>query len=157
MHTEFIGQFAHTWRVFERLVCNFDPDAWIHTGRGLITPARLSIHILGAGKYYIQDTAPLLLPSGKALDFQWETIKEEELPSQEEIIACIHAIQQKTEAWLTALDLNAENQDFPWAGKTKLGVVLFTLRHMLYHLGELSSLLNESKKGVVEDNYVKAL
>jgi hypothetical protein len=28
---------------------------------------------------------------------------------------------------------------------------------MLYHLGELSSMLNESKQGVAEDNWFKAL
>ena len=49
------------------------------------------------------------------------------------------------------------NETFPWAGKTKLGVVIFLLRHTTYHLGELSSLLNESRDGNAEDNYVKAL
>jgi len=28
---------------------------------------------------------------------------------------------------------------------------------MLYHLGELSSMLNESKQGVAEDNWFKTL
>jgi hypothetical protein len=49
------------------------------------------------------------------------------------------------------------NEAFPWAGKIKLGLVLFLMRHSLYHLGELSCLLNESRNGDVEDNYVKAL
>jgi hypothetical protein len=55
------------------------------------------------------------------------------------------------------MDLHSENRAFEWAGETKLGVVLFLLRHSLYHIGELSSLLNESKNGDVEDHYVKAL
>lgn len=55
------------------------------------------------------------------------------------------------------MDLAGENQDFPWAGSSRGGVALFSLRHMLYHLGELSALLNESKQGIVEDHYVKAI
>jgi hypothetical protein len=82
---------------------------------------------------------------------------EVDLPSQEDILACIDELKEKTEQWLSVMDFDAENKAFPWAGKSKLGVVLFLLRHSLYHIGELSSLLNESRNGAVEDNYVKAL
>jgi hypothetical protein len=54
-------------------------------------------------------------------------------------------------------NFKVENKIFYWAGKTKLGLVLFLLRHTLHHIGELSSLLNESKNGVADDNWVKAL
>ena len=66
-------------------------------------------------------------------------------------------MKEKTERWLSDLAYGAENKSFPWAGETQLGVVIFLLRHSLFHIGELSSLLNESKNGVVEDHYVKAL
>jgi hypothetical protein len=66
-------------------------------------------------------------------------------------------LQAKTEKWLSEMDFHAENRSFEWAGETKLGVVLFLLRHSVFHIGELSSLLNESKNGDAEDNYVKAL
>ncbi len=66
-------------------------------------------------------------------------------------------VREKTEQWLFNLEYGAENKSFPWAGETQLGVVIFLLRHSLFHIGEMSSLLNESKKGVVEDHYVKAL
>jgi len=66
-------------------------------------------------------------------------------------------MMEKTEKWLSDLEYGAENKSFPWAGETKLGVVIFLLRHMIFHIGELSSLLNESKTGIVEDHWVKAL
>ena len=53
MKTEFIKQYAHTWRIFERVVKAFDQDAWIHTGYGTTTPARLAFHIL-QGVNYLQ-------------------------------------------------------------------------------------------------------
>jgi uncharacterized damage-inducible protein DinB len=157
MKTEFIKQYGHTWRVFAGLVRDFDQDAWFHTGRGVITPARLAFHILKSIKYYIEDSSTILFSSGRSVENNWETAQEEDLPSQADILACITELSAKTEEWLCAMDLNAENRPFPWAGKTKLGVVLFLLRHTLYHMGELSSLLNESRNGEVEDNYVKAL
>jgi hypothetical protein len=71
--------------------------------------------------------------------------------------ACIDEFRNKTELWLTEVDFQAENKKFHWAGKTNVGQVLFLLRHTLYHIGELSSLLNESKNGVAEDKWVKTL
>jgi hypothetical protein len=156
MKTEFIKQYAHTWKVFERLVNDFDNNAWLHTGRGTITPVRLAFHILKAVKYYLEDSSTILFASGKSFDSNCETAQEEELPSQNDILACINELKVKTEAWLSEIDFSSENRSFPWAGETKLGVVIFLLRHSLYHLGELSSLLNESRNGDVEDHYVKA-
>jgi len=157
MKTEFITQYGHTWRVFERLVKDFDHNAWIHAGRGTITPARLAFHILKGVKYYIEDPSGMVFASGKSFESNWETVNEEDLPSQGDILICISELKAKTEIWLSKLDFDCENKSFPWAGRTGLGVVIFLLRHSLYHLGELSSLLNESRNGNVEDHYVKAL
>jgi hypothetical protein len=157
MKTEFIRQYEHTWRVFEGIVKDFDNDAWIHTGRGTTTPVRIAFHILKGVKYYIEDSTTILFASGKSFESNWETVKEENLPSRNDVLTCINELKVKTEKWLSEMDFNSENRSFEWAGETKLGVVLFLLRHNLYHIGELSSLLNESRNGDVEDNYVKAL
>jgi hypothetical protein len=55
------------------------------------------------------------------------------------------------------MDYASTEHPFDWAGAMRLGVALFLLKHSVYHLGELSSLLNESEHGDVEDLYVKAL
>jgi hypothetical protein len=157
MKNEFIRQYGHTWRVFERLVNDFDEDAWLHTGRKTITPARLSFHILKAVKYYLEDKSTILFESGKSFDIDWETAQENDLPSQKDIVACIGGLKEKTEKWLSEMDYSSPNKAFQWAGETKLGAVIFLLRHTIYHLGELSSLLNECKKGNAEDNFVKGL
>ena len=154
---EFIQQYAHSWRVFEKLVKDFDADAWLQTGRGAITPPRLALHILLGTQYYLDDKMPFQYPSGKPFEIDWQKIKTDDLPSQKDILAFIHEMMSKTEKWLIDLEYSAENLSFPWAGKTQLGVVIFLLRHSQYHIGELSSLLNESKDGGVEDHYVKAL
>lgn len=157
MNAELISQYAHIWRVFERLVNDFDDDAWLHAGRKTGTPARLSFHILKATKYYLEDTSIVEFASGKPFDVDCGTVAENALPSRSDVIACIREFAKKTECWLAETDLNCANTAFEWAGKTKLGVLIFLLKHSVYHLGELSSLLNESKNGEAEDNYVKAL
>lgn len=157
MNSELMAQYAHIWRVFERLVDDFDDTAWFCTGRKANTPARLSFHILKATKYYIEDTSAIEFASGKSFDLNCETADEEALPSRSDIIHCIREFAKKTECWIAEMDLSSVNEAFEWAGKTKMGVVLFLLKHSVYHLGELSSLLNESKNGEAEDNYVKAL
>jgi hypothetical protein len=154
---EFVKQYAHTWRVFERLVKDFDAEAWLQTGRGAITPARLALHILQSVKYYLKDSSTILFESGKPFESNWETAKQEDLPSQGDILTCMLEMKGKTEEWLSEIDYDAANISFEWAGETNLGVVIFLLRHSLFHIGELSSLLNESKNGDVQDHYVKAI
>ena len=84
------------------------------------------------------------------------TVNERELPTQDDILSCIEALRIKTEGWLSEIDESSENRAFPWAGRTQFGVIIFLLRHMLYHIGELSSLLNDSKSGEAADNWIKA-
>jgi hypothetical protein len=157
MKTEFIKQYGHTWRVFERIVKDFDNDAWLHTGRGITTPVRVAFHILKGVKYYIEDSSTIIFASGKSFESDWKTVQEEDLPSQDDILTCINELKVKTEKWLSEMDFSSENKSFKWAGETKLGVALFLLRHNVFHIGELSSLLNESRNGDVEDNWVNAL
>lgn len=157
MKNEFISQYAHTWRVFTALVNDFDNEAWLNTGRDATTPARLSFHILKATKFYIEDQSEINFQSGKKFEIDSVQAKENELPSKDDILENIEYFSKKTKDWLTEIDYMATNETFPWAGKTNTGLVLFLMRHSVYHLGELSSLLNESRMGAVEDNYVKTL
>ena len=125
--TELIEQYEHTWRVFEGIVNDFDNDAWIHTGRGTITPVRLAFHILQAVKYYIEDSTTIVFASGKPFASNWETVKEDSLPSQDDILICISELKAKTKEWLSEMYFDSENTSFGWAGETRLGVALLEL------------------------------
>jgi len=157
MKTEFVNQYGHVWRVFEGLVKDFDQHSWVQSGRGSTTPVRISFHVLQGVKYYLEDTSSIEFLSGKPFEGNCWEMEEKDLPNQNDILVCIEVFREKTRNWLYEMDFKAENKSFGWAGKTNLGVVLFLLRHCVYHLGELSTLLNECRNGDVEDNYVKAL
>jgi hypothetical protein len=157
MKTEFIQQYAHTWRTLTGIVKDFDQETWLHYGCGTMTPARDTFHLLQGVKYYTEDTSTVAFASGKPFDSHCGTVSEDLLPSQADVLASIAELQIKTAAWLTDMDFAAENPTFPWTGQTRFSVALFLLRHMLYHLGELSSMLNESQQGAAEDNWFKTL
>ncbi len=157
MKNEFIQQYAHTWRTLAGIVKDFDRETWLHYGCGTMTPARDTFHLLQGVKYYTEDQSTMTFASGKSFDSHCGTVSEDLLPSQADVLACIAELQAKTEVWLSNLDFAADNKTFEWTGQTQVSVVLFLLRHMLYHLGELSSMLNESRHGVAEDNWFKTL
>lgn len=157
MIDEINAQYAHTWRTFNGIVAEFDVKAWLRTGYGSMTPARTAFHILKGVKYYIGDESSMTFASGVPFDLDMEKVAAEDLPTQVDIVAMAGELQARTEAWLSGIDPQASNETFPWAGSTQLGVALFLLRHNLYHLGELSALLNQSKDGVAPDHWVQTL
>ena len=154
MKAELIRKFDQTWRLFARIVQEFDETAWLETGRGQITPAGFSFHILQSAKFYLEDKSSITFESGKPFEPKWDTVKKESLPSQQDILSCMKDFQQKVTTWINEMDILAENISFDWTGEKNLGTVLFMLHHMVFHVGELSGLLNESKNGNVEDPYL---
>lgn len=154
MKSELIRKFDHTWRLFHHTVSEFDETTWLQTGRGQITPAGFSLHILQSTKFYLEDKSSITFASGKAFEPKWNTVKKEDLPSQEDILSCAKDFQQKVTNWINEMDILSKNTSFDWTGEINLGTVLFMLHHMVFHVGELSALLNESKNGDAEDLYV---
>jgi len=157
MKEEFIRQYSHAWDMFEGIVRDFDDEAWYESRRGVIAPSRIAFHILQSVRYYIEDRSTVELPSGKSFETDWRAAEPEDLPTRKDIVSCIYDFSEKTERWITGKDLAGMNRTFSHAGKTGLGVILYLLKHNLYHIGELNTLLNESRDGKVEDNWTKAL
>ncbi|HEX8932008.1 MAG TPA: hypothetical protein VF810_02540 [Patescibacteria group bacterium] len=142
--------------MFYKMVNDFDNESWTGTGCAHITPARISYHILGGVKYYIEDETIINFASGKKTDWNWVHAPNEDLPTKEDIIELIHMYKNKTDIWISQIDLEATNTKFEWTGQNKLSVVLFLLRHMEYHIGELNLLLHMSNDGNADDNWIKA-
>lgn len=157
MRSEFIKQYNHVWNVLNRLVNDFDDEAWVNQGSRYMVPVRLAYHILLSTKYYLEDSSAMAFPSGKPFDGNSASMDKDQLPSRSDILHTLEEFRAKTEQWLLEIDWDAKNESFGWAGETKAGVVIFLLKHSLYHLGELNALLYESKGGSVEDHYVKAI
>jgi len=156
INNEIKTKYAKTWKLFIRLVRDFNEDTWLYTGRMNYVPARLSLHILQSAAYYIQASSLKPLSSGIPFTKDCWGLAETELPARDVILDYIEGIKGETDAWLDRTDLGGENNSFEWTGNTNLAVILFSFQHSMFHLGELCSLLNESKNGGVEDHYIYA-
>lgn len=157
MRKTLVNQYNHAWKMFYLIVSDLDKDSWLKTGCSYIIPARIAYHIIGGVNYYIDNEAKITLLSGKENTWNWENAPTEDLPTKDDIIDLIHVFKAKTDNWINNCAFEAENQKFGWTGINKISVVLFLLRHMEYHIGELNLLLHISKNGSANDNWVKAL
>jgi len=157
MREELINQFSHFWRTYKSVCNDFDIASWKNSGYGLTQPSRLALHIIQSTKYYIEDESPLKYAAGKAIEINSWDLEKSDLPELEDILFLLADIEKKTVGWLEKVDFNANNDKFPWTGKTYGSVVLFLLRHSQYHLGEMNSLLNEQLNGEAEDHFAKEL
>ena len=144
-------QMDQTWRMLEAQVETFDDDAWLTEGCGYVTPARVALHtVLGVG-YYIGHSSEL----GRRFGDSWSTVEPDELPSREQLLTHSAEVKQAFDVWLRTLTLEAENDAFPWCGPTQFGVLLFLVRHTLYHIGELNALLYRNRGGEVDDMWME--
>ncbi len=157
MRNEFISQFRHIWRMLEKFVNDFSDESWHNTGYKLTTPGRLAFHILQSTKYYINDTTPFVSINGNSIESDCPKLEENELPSRKDIVHMIHSVKFNTEEWIQEIDFKSENNDFRWTGNTMQSVVLYLIRHSQFHIGEISALLNEQKKGEAPDHFADTL
>jgi hypothetical protein len=148
---ELLVQMDQSWMILREIVRDTGDDVWTHAGCGYVTPARTAFHILLGVEYYIGYVSNLSKRFGK----DWEKMPDESLPSQADILTGIGELRNAMVEWVEGLDLDAENPRFPWAGETMAGVLLFALRHTMYHIGELNALLYHHRGGDVEDYWMK--
>lgn len=148
---DFRMQFTQTWRILEELVRAFDDESWKQAGCGYVTPARVAYHILLGIEYYTGSETTWR--GGLGVD--WTTMSPEALPSQTEVLRMAAALKLHVVAWLSSLDLEEAEEAFPWTGRTRSGVLLFLLRHTMYHIGEMNALLYVLRHGEVDDYWMK--
>ncbi|MBT3275325.1 MAG: hypothetical protein HN368_19375 [Spirochaetales bacterium] len=150
----FLNQYDQTWKILEATIDGYDSESWIHLGLGYMTPVKVAFHILKGFKYYMREKSVIEFPSGVSLESDLKNTSDEDLPSQKDMLICLQNLKGKSADWLSNLDLDGNNETFPWAGKSNIGVVIFLLRHTLFHMGELNSLLFVKRDGNLEDNWM---
>lgn len=144
-------QFEQTWKIFEAVVSEFDDVTWKKAGSGYMIPAKLALHILLGVDYYIERKSEW----GNRYAEGWASLDEESVPTQADILQYLEEEAAAFNSWLAGLELDAENQTFPWAGPTRSGVLVFLLRHTMYHLGEMNALLHVARDGEIDDMWMK--
>jgi len=157
IRSDLAQQYSHLWEHFRRLVRDFDDSTWTSVGPAYLRPARVSLHILGAAKYYLGAKGFRYFTSGKAFDLEWTIAEESLLPDQADLLAAIGVFEEQTKLWISETSFEEENVEFPWCGKSRLAVVTYLLRHSHYHVEELNLLLQLSKNGQATDHWDPAM
>ena len=77
---------------------------------------------------------------GRALD--WEGTPADELPGQQECLAYLEVVRQRTRVWLEGLGdegLLAPQEAFPWTGPNILSRMIYVIRNSQDHTGQLNA------------------
>jgi hypothetical protein len=148
----FIDQWARTWQMWEEMIRSIPDDQWTQGEIDYLVPARHLIHAAVADDFFSTDT-----PFEHYDDLQWFGVGEwetspDELPTREAALDRLADIRSTVEQRLAELDdaaLLEPETAHPWTGPTRLGKLIYNLRHIQHHLGEVNAeLIRRGIKGV---------
>jgi len=144
---ELSAQFERTHQMLIKTIESYQGPAWVVGKENYLVPARLAYHLVETIEYYLSDVSSEEFSWGGRFGGDWEGMPALDLPGQKEMIEYLGEMMTELRKQLSAQKdetFLAENLTFPWTGKTKLGHILYVMRHSLHHHGELCALLYES-------------
>lgn len=141
---EIVDQFDRTWKMMRETITGFTDSSWVNTGVDYLVPARIAYHTLETIEYYIGDKSSKEFPWRAKFAGDWETMDKDRLPTQDQVLRYMEDIGSGLVKWLDASDFSEKNDTFGGTGKTRLGHVLYILRHTLHHHGEMNYILFQS-------------
>jgi len=139
--TSLSEQYDRMWDMLRATISRFSVDHWAAGERVELMPAKWAFHIIITVDFYARDTQDGFAWDGR-YKIDWEK-PAQTMPSQQQLLEYLGEVQASMRARLAATadaDMMA-NSVFPWTGKNKAAHFIYTLRHAMYHLGELSMLL----------------
>jgi len=125
--------------MFRQAAVAFPADEWRRGDSLYQRPAGLALHLLDAIDSY-SALKPGQASEGSRLGIQldWQANDASLLPSQEDILSYLEAVDRKLARFLAKADLTAPEEQFRWTGSTLLGRAMYTLRHTQHHLAEMA-------------------
>jgi len=145
-------QWARAWAMWEAMIHSIPDDEWTKGDVDYLIPARHLIHVAVGDDVFTSDT-----PFDQYDNLQWFGVGEwrtspDELPSKQAALDRLADIRATVEARLDKLDdaaLLQPEKAHPWTGQTRVGKLLYNLRHIQHHLGEVNAeLIRRGIKGV---------
>ena len=138
-----IQEFGRSLRMLREAVTSFPADRWRQAEIDHLIPARQALHIVGAIDMYLRPKYVTGIAGGAehfGRDLDWEDSPPEQLPSQDDLIGYVGAIEAKLMAWLgtaSDADLLAPDGEFAWTGPNRFCRMLYVLGHCQHHQGIL--------------------
>ncbi len=140
-------QFQRTAAMIRGLITEFDDSQWRAGISNFLIPAKLSFHLIESLEFYF--TQPeggeenYRFPFGRRFGQPWWKTPDQELPSQENLLAYLEEIETLIAETFAEMDdeaLHAPFEYLDFSGKTWTGHLAYALRHTMHHQGQLSAL-----------------
>ena len=145
-------QWARAWAMWEDMIRSIPDDEWMKGDIDYLIPARHLIHVAVGDDVFSSDA-----PFDEYDNLQWFGVGEwgtppGQLPGKGAALEKLADIKATVAARFARLDdaaLLEPEQVHPWAGQPRVGKLLYNLRHIQHHLGEVNAeLIRRGIKGV---------
>jgi hypothetical protein len=135
--------FARAWGMLAEMIDNIPDREWT---KGDVVPAQHVVHVIVGANVFVGDV-PLdqwdpteFLGTEARAGGPWN-FSPEELWSREVALSKLAEMRETVEQLLAKLDdasLLEPETVHPWTGQTRMGKMIYELRHIQHHLGEIS-------------------
>jgi tetratricopeptide (TPR) repeat protein len=130
-------QFMRALSMFRLAVSAFPEEGWLEGETNYQRPAGMGLHILQTIDFY--SAVRHGDRSGDDLtQINWQVRDASKLPSQKELLRSLDRVEKRLANFITAAELQAEEEIFPWTGFTVFGRMMYTLRHTQHHLADMA-------------------
>lgn len=140
---DLVGQYRRAYEMLYAVLDKIPQDKWTSGITEACIPARIAYHIVEGMDFFFSGKPGSDFPWGHRFGGHWSELPLESLPTKEALLAYAHEIELKGGEFLRSLDdddLAAPFQLYTWSSKTRLGHLIYALRHTMHHQGELAAL-----------------
>lgn len=138
-----VEQYGRAWDMTRELVEGFAEDRWRSGDHSGLIPARWALHALDGADFYSRPTVEGFVSEVRHIDWSGPA---DQIPDQRWALEYLERVAGRSREWLASVTDEAwlGPTPFHWTGGTVLESAVYALRHLTYHLGELSMLLREA-------------
>jgi hypothetical protein len=134
-------QFDRMWMMLREAIANCPDEEWKRDGgHWFLVPSRLAYHTVETVDSYCHNS-PQEMDWGGRFGIDWESRDTERLPDREAMLAYLEEVQRSLEGMLRSMRDRAllAGHAFPWTGATIMERMIYTLRHSMFHLGQVQA------------------
>jgi hypothetical protein len=146
--------FAREWDMLKEMIGSIPDDEWTKGDVNQAIPVHHVVHVIVGGAVFVGDIPfeeydPSEFLGQEAKQGAPWTISPEELWSREVALQKLAEMRTIVDGLLTGLNdaaLSEPEKVHPWTGQTRMGKMLYAIRHIQHHLGALDAEL--SRRGI---------
>jgi hypothetical protein len=136
-------QYRRAYKMLHVVIDSIPTDKWITGITDSCVPARIAYHAVEALDFFFSGKTASDFTWGHRFNGSWEDLPGESLPTKEEMVAYVKETEARVGEFFentTDGELLKPFELYDWSGTTRLGQLVYALRHTMHHQGELAVL-----------------